>query len=47
MIIEINKMITKKQKLMSIINICNVIKPQNKKDVEYWVLEIKKICKGF
>jgi len=42
-------MITKKQKLkiMSIINICNVIKSSNKKDVDYWILKIKEICEGF
>ncbi len=30
--------------IMSIINICNVIKSYNKKDVDYWLLKIKEIC---
>lgn len=33
-----------KNKISSIINICNVIKPNNKKDVEFWVLKIKELC---
>jgi hypothetical protein len=37
-------MTTKKQKVMSIINICNVIKPSNKEDVEYWIEKIKELC---
>lgn len=40
-------MTTKKQKIMSIINICNVIKPQDKEDVEFWILKIKEICEEF
>lgn len=42
-------MINKKEKLklMSIINMCNIIKKEdlkNKEDSDYWVLEIIKIC---
>lgn len=42
-------MITKKQKnkIMSIINMCNIINPKNKEDVKFWVLKIKEICEGF
>lgn len=38
--------ITKQQryKIMSIKNICNVIKPNNKDDVKFWVEKIKEIC---
>lgn len=37
-------MTTKKQKIMSIVNICNVLKPTNKENVKFWVLKIKELC---
>lgn len=38
-------MITRKQrnKIMSIVNMCNAIKPNDKEDVEFWVLKIKEL----
>jgi hypothetical protein len=39
-------MTTKKQKFMSIENMCNEIirKSYNQEDVKFWVLRIKEIC---
>ena len=45
-------MINKKEKskIMSIINMCNAIEREdlkNKKDNNFWLLEIKQICEDF
>jgi len=36
-------MTTKKQKAMSIINMCNTIE-RDKKDCDFWLSKIKEIC---
>ena len=35
---------SQKNKIMSIINICNAIKPSDKEDVKFWISKVKENC---